>query len=117
MGLRYRVQMAVPSAPRRTIDIAFPGARVAVFVDGCFWHACPEHGTRPRSNAAWWDAKLARNQDRDRDTGRLLDEAGWTVVRFWGHEDPVQAAERVADVVRAGSNRSARLPQKVVRPP
>ncbi len=60
-GYRYRVHYPVPGLPRRTIDIAFTRAKAAVFIDGCFWHGCPEHGTRPRSNADWWQAKLAAN--------------------------------------------------------
>lgn len=95
MGLRYRVQLPVPGNRRRSIDIAFTRARLAVFVDGCFWHACPDHGTRPRTNSDWWQWKLKRNVDRDRDTDRLLAEAGWTVLRIWEHEAPRSAAERV----------------------
>lgn len=95
MGLRYRVQLAVPGNRRRSIDIAFTRARLAVFVDGCFWHACPDHGTSPRTNSDWWQWKLERNVARDRDTDRLLTTAGWTVLRIWEHEDPRAAAMRV----------------------
>ena len=100
-GLRYRVQLHVPGNRRRRIDIAFTRVKVAVFVDGCFWHGCPEHGTRPVANSEWWDWKMQRNQNRDADTNRLLAEHGWVVVRVWEHEDPVEAAERVAEVVRS----------------
>jgi DNA mismatch endonuclease (patch repair protein) len=75
-GLRYRVDAALPGMRRRA-DLLFRGARVAVFVDGCFWHGCPEHGTRSRNNADWWAEKLARNVQRDRDTDQRLTEAGW----------------------------------------
>ena len=94
-GLRYRVQMKVPGNRRRTIDIAFPRARLAVFVDGCFWHGCPLHGTAPRSNAEWWTWKIVRNQARDKDTDSILDAAGWTVLRVWEHEPVATAADQV----------------------
>ncbi len=102
-GLRYRVGFPVPGQRRRTIDVAFTRVQVAVFVDGCFWHGCPEHGTQPRSNSAWWTTKLSANQARDRDTDRVLAEAGWTVVRVWEHEDPAAAADRVRALVRGSS--------------
>lgn len=94
-GLRYRVHAPVPGNRRRTIDVAFTRARLAVFVDGCFWHACPDHGTDPRTNSEWWQWKLGRTVARDRDTDRLLREAGWEVVRIWEHEDVETAVERV----------------------
>lgn len=98
-ALRYRVQLPVPGNRRRKIDVAFTRARVAVFVDGCFWHGCPEHGTRPATNREWWDWKIKRNKDRDDDTNRLLADQGWEVIRVWEHEDPVQAATRVRETV------------------
>lgn len=94
-GQRFRVVYPVPANRRRTIDIAFTRQRVAVFVDGCFWHACPDHGTNPKANNDWWAAKLATNVARDRDTDRLLSEAGWRVVRIWEHESTESALERV----------------------
>lgn len=97
-GLRYRVDAALPGMRRRA-DILFRSARVAVFVDGCFWHGCPEHRTRPKNNADWWAEKIARNIQRDRDTDQRLAEAGWHVVRVWEHEPAVQAAQRIADLV------------------
>ncbi|WP_328741878.1 very short patch repair endonuclease [Flavimobilis rhizosphaerae] len=100
-GLRYRVTYPVPGNRRRTIDVAFTRAKVAVFVDGCFWHGCPEHGTQPHANAGWWATKLAANAARDRDTDRLLTDAGWTVVRVWEHEDPDTAADHIRIVVSA----------------
>jgi len=74
---------------------------VAVFVDGCFWHSCPEHGSAPRANAEWWRAKFARTRRRDAETNLRLSEAGWLVLRIWEHEDPLAAAHAVAAVVRA----------------
>ncbi|MEV7077070.1 very short patch repair endonuclease [Streptomyces sp. NPDC093516] len=99
-GLRYRVEYPVPGLPRRRIDVAFPGAKVAVLIDGCFWHGCPQHATHPKANAQWWRAKLDRNMARDRETTEHLVREGWTVLRFWEHEAPEAVAVRVADVVR-----------------
>lgn len=84
---------------RRRADVVFPRLRVAVYVDGCFWHNCPIHGTSPKANATWWREKLDRNRQRDVDTDRVLRAAGWTVVRVWEHEDANEAATRVADAV------------------
>ncbi|MCL1870856.1 MAG: very short patch repair endonuclease [Promicromonosporaceae bacterium] len=98
-GLRYRVAYPIPGQRRRTIDIAFTRVKVAVFVDGCFWHGCPEHGTRPRSNSAWWASKLAANEARDRDSDRVLVELGWDVVRVWEHESAAPAAEQIGALV------------------
>jgi DNA mismatch endonuclease (patch repair protein) len=100
-GLRYRVHFRPLPALRRTADIVFTRRGVAVFVDGCFWHSCPEHRTFPVTNQAFWAAKLARNVERDRETDRLLAAAGWTVIRMWEHEDPAEAADRLEAVVRA----------------
>ena len=99
-GFRYRVDAALPGMRRRA-DLLFRTARVAVFVDGCFWHGCPEHGTRPKSNASWWAEKIDRNMQRDRDTDRRLVADGWVVVRVWEHEAPDAAARKVAEVIRA----------------
>ncbi|WP_078866448.1 very short patch repair endonuclease [Streptomyces sp. NRRL S-1448] len=99
-GLRYRLQRRVPGMARRTIDIAFPGPRIAVFLDGCFWHGCPEHATSPKANAEWWRAKLEGNVARDAETNAHLEAAGWTVLRFWEHESPETVAEYVARAVR-----------------
>jgi len=99
LGLRYRVTYPVPGQRRRTIDVAFTRHRLAVFVDGCFWHGCPEHGTRPRSNSSWWQQKFAANLARDRDTDRLLREAGWHVLRIWEHEAAQEAALRVVEAL------------------
>ncbi|GAA2526578.1 MULTISPECIES: very short patch repair endonuclease [Streptomyces] len=95
-GLRYRVNVPVPGLSRRTIDIVFSKAKVAVFLDGCFWHGCPQHATQPKANAEWWRTKLDKNMARDMETTEHLTAAGWTVLRFWEHELP----DHVANVVR-----------------
>jgi DNA mismatch endonuclease, patch repair protein len=94
-GRRYFVDRAPLPGVRRRADLVFPRLRVAVYVDGCFWHCCPEHATYPKNNAQWWAEKLAGNVARDRDTDARLAAAGWTVVRIWEHEDAVAAADRV----------------------
>ena len=93
-GLRYRVDRPVLGR-RRRVDVVFGPARLAVFVDGCFWHRCPLHGTTPQHNREWWEEKLDRNTTRDRETDDELTAHGWTIVRVWEHEDPVAAADRV----------------------
>ena len=100
-GLRYRVALPIASNRRRSIDIAFTRARLAVFVDGCFWHACPDHGTAPVANSEWWRTKLGANVARDRDTTRLLEASGWTVLRIWEHVDPAAAADLVDQTLHA----------------
>ncbi|MQA87269.1 MAG: DNA mismatch endonuclease Vsr [Streptosporangiales bacterium] len=100
-GLRFYIDRAPLPSLRRRADIVFPRRRVAVYIDGCFWHGCPEHGTWPKANAEWWRAKIEANRARDRDTDRRLQEAGWTVVRAWEHESPVAIANRVARVLGA----------------
>lgn len=101
-GLRYRVDHPLPGMPRRRADLLFTRAKIAVFVDGCFWHSCPIHGTRPANNAAWWAEKLARNIERDRETDAALVAAGWRVLRLWEHMDMSEAADIVEQVVRTG---------------
>lgn len=108
LGLRYRVEYPVPGMPRRRLDVAFPRLKVAVLVDGCFWHACPEHGTMPARNGSWWEAKLSRNVERDRETDRHLGVAGWTVVRVWEHEPPDAAAARILLVIQEISGADGR---------
>lgn len=100
MGLRFFVDRAVLGR-RRRVDIVFPTEQVAVFVDGCFWHSCPVHGTTPRQNREWWVSKLEANRTRDTDTDRVLRDNGWTVIRFFEHEDATVAAERVFNQVMA----------------
>ncbi|GAB3796023.1 very short patch repair endonuclease [Humibacter antri] len=100
-GLRYRVDFAPVPGVRRRADIVFTRVRVVVFIDGCFWHGCPVHATHPKQNAEYWGPKLAKNMERDRDTDRRLEAAGWRVFRYWEHETPEAVAERVSAVVEA----------------
>jgi DNA mismatch endonuclease (patch repair protein) len=100
-GLRYRVGVPVVGMRRRTIDIAFTRIKLAVFVDGCFWHGCPVHATWPKANAEWWHAKILKNQSRDAETTSTLEADGWRVVRIWEHEAMDQAATRLITVVRS----------------
>jgi DNA mismatch endonuclease (patch repair protein) len=101
-GLRYRVDHPLPDAgPRRRADVVFPRARLAIYVDGCFWHGCPDHGSQPRTNSDYWAPKLAANRDRDRDTDTHLQQAGWTVLRVWEHESATAAADRIEAALRA----------------
>jgi DNA mismatch endonuclease, patch repair protein len=104
-GYRYRVDWPLPGLPRRRADIAFPARRVAVFVDGCFWHRCPSHKSAPANNREWWAAKLAANVERDRHTDDHLRRLGWTVVRVWEHEPPDEAVEIVVDVLQRSARR------------
>lgn len=98
MGARFRVDVRpVPDLARRA-DIVFTRARIAVFIDGCFWHGCRKHRQPPIANADWWARKLARNTERDVDTSRRLRDAGWTVLRFWEHDDPERVAQRILGV-------------------
>lgn len=94
-GLRFRIDHPLPGMSRRRGDVVFTRVRLAVFVDGCFWHACPLHATTPAARRTWWEDKLRRNVERDRDTDARLKQQGWRVMRFWEHEDPVAAAEAV----------------------
>jgi DNA mismatch endonuclease, patch repair protein len=98
LGLRYRVTNRMPGRP----DMIFPRERVAVFVDGCFWHRCPEHGVAPRSNADFWERKLRRNVERDAEVAALLEQKGWTLLRYWEHQvrsDLLTIAARVCQAV------------------
>lgn len=99
-GHRFRVVLKVPGNHRRTIDIAFTKVRLAVFVDGCFWHGCPEHGNLPMKNTEWWSMKLAANQGRDRDTDAVLEASGWQVLRTWEHVEARTAADLVEERIR-----------------
>lgn len=105
-GRRFRVERPLPGLPRRRADIAFTKDKIVVFVDGCFWHVCPEHASRPATNELWWAEKLRRNQERDRETDAHLAALGWTVVRIWEHEDPAEAADKVEAALEAGARTS-----------
>ncbi len=106
LGLRYFVDRRPLPSLRRRADVVFPRARLAVYMDGCFWHGCPEHASWPAHNAAWWREKIRGNQERDRDTDRRLEAAGWSVLRFWEHDDPREAARLVAEAVMRLRRRS-----------
>jgi len=111
MGLRYRVAMRPEASVRRSADLVFTRARVAVFVDGCFWHGCPEHFHMPATNPDYWGPKIAANTARDAQTDLLLVAEGWTVLRFWEHTVAVEAATQIEGVVRerlAGLHRPGR---------
>jgi DNA mismatch endonuclease (patch repair protein) len=100
-GYRFRVQRPLEFDRRRRADLVFPKERVAIFVDGCFWHSCPDHGTLPKANHEWWENKLDRNRERDADTDRRLIDAGWQSIRVWEHESAEDAAGRVIATVLA----------------
>lgn len=100
-GLRFRVNFRPLQGLRRSVDIAFPGQSIAVLVDGCFWHGCPEHYRPSARNEEYWSDKVAANRARDLDTDRWLAASGWTVVRVWEHEPVAKAADTVENVVRA----------------
>ncbi|WP_406057548.1 very short patch repair endonuclease [Kribbella sp. NBC_00889] len=99
LGLRYFVNRRPISTLRRTADLVFPTERVAVFLDGCFWHGCPLHHTKAKENAQFWAEKVRRNRERDEQTNELLARAGWLVIRVWEHDDPAVAADRVRTLV------------------
>lgn len=100
LGLRFRTHQNIVPGVRRAVDIVFRRVRVAIFVDGCFWHGCPLHGTLPKkTNRAWWAQKIDDNKRRDLDTNARLKRAGWKVARVWEHEEPARAAKRVARII------------------
>lgn len=107
LGLRHRVDARPLSDMRRTADLVFSKARVAVFLDGCFWHGCPRHHTVALANGPFWAEKVDTNRRRDRDTDQRLAEAGWVSLRVWEHEDPVKAARHVRQVVQERVRRSS----------
>lgn len=98
-GIRFRVAARPLPDLRRTADIVHRLSKVAVFVDGCFWHGCPDHYTAPRTNGAYWIPKIETNVRRDRDTDAVLAAAGWLVIRIWEHDDPARAVTRVARAI------------------
>lgn len=112
-GLRFRVQVKeLPGRP----DIAFTRARVAVFVDGCFWHRCPTHGTEPKNNGEWWAEKLAANVARDKRKDETLLGLGWLPVHVWEHDDPAEAADAIHALWRSRLQRALRLPAQAAGP-
>lgn len=106
-GLRYRIHYKPKAIAmgRSNIDIAFPSKKVAVFVDGCFWHGCPYHGTIPKANENWWAEKLTSNRTRDERVTTQLIEAGWEVLRFWTHETPGSMAASIMERLNTKKNR------------
>lgn len=98
-GLRYRVDVRVLTQRSRRADVVFSSERIAVFVDGCFWHMCPIHRSIPETNRSFWESKLTANCSRDRDTDARLIAEGWQPIRVWAHEDPTEAARQIADAV------------------
>ncbi|MFF3257081.1 very short patch repair endonuclease [Actinacidiphila glaucinigra] len=106
-GLRYRVGVRPVPDLRRTADVVFTKARVAVFVDGCYWHGCPEHHRPAKKSAGFWQNKIDGNKARDADTNEALRNAGWLVIRVWEHEDPEKAAQEVVKAVRSRQDTSA----------
>jgi DNA mismatch endonuclease (patch repair protein) len=106
-GLRYRVAAKPLPGLRRTADIVFRPTKVAVFIDGCYWHGCPQHYVSPKTNPGYWSGKVAGNIARDRDTDQRLAEAGWTVLRFWEHEPADECVEKIVATV---SNNRGSLP-------
>jgi len=108
-GLRFRINSReLPGRP----DITFTAARIAVFVDGCFWHSCPEHGILPKNNRDWWRAKLARNVERDREKDSQLEQMGWAVVHVWEHEPPSTVADSIEQLWRSARGTTARRPRR-----
>jgi DNA mismatch endonuclease (patch repair protein) len=105
LGLRFRLHRRVLPGLRRHADIVFTRVRVVVYVDGCFWHGCPVHGTQAKANASFWRQKLEANQRRDLDTDRRLRESGWEVIRIWEHCDPEAAARQILAAVRSRRDR------------
>jgi DNA mismatch endonuclease, patch repair protein len=103
-GLRYRVSARPLPNLRRTADMVFRPAKVAVFIDGCYWHGCPDHYVPPRTNPGYWSDKVARNVTRDRDTDQQLEAAGWLVLRFWEHEPSDECAAQISALVQQRRN-------------
>lgn len=102
-GLRFRKSYTIATQNRKVVaDVAFPRARLAVLVDGCFWHSCPSHSKPPKTHSDYWSWKLRHNQERDRLVDDELREAGWSVVRIWEHEDAEKVAQRIGSVLASG---------------
>ncbi len=99
MGLRYRVARPPVIGSRRSADLVFTRLKIVVFIDGCFWHGCPEHYREPKSNFDYWREKVRRNRERDIETSKFLRSEGWTVLRYWSHENAADVAEEIAQAV------------------
>jgi DNA mismatch endonuclease (patch repair protein) len=109
LGLRFRIDRAPLPTVRSRADIVFSRARVAVFVDGCFWHGCPTHGTLPKANRDWWKQKLLTNRERDNRVSACLMEGGWLPIRVWEHQDPQVTALDIASAVSERRTSQERL--------
>lgn len=109
MGLRFRIDVRPLRDVKRRADVVFRPVQVAVFVDGCFWHGCPLHGTWPKANAGFWRHKIEENRARDKDTDRQLKKEGWLVIRVWEHEDMGAAAKRIRRAVLRRRARAGKL--------
>ena len=110
-SLRFRVHQRPVESFRRTADIMFRPAMVAVMIDGCYWHGCPDHYRPSTKNSTFWQEKIASNLKRDQETNETLSAAGWLVLRFWEHEDPINVADRIQELVisrRASLRRKSR---------
>ncbi|WP_105101274.1 very short patch repair endonuclease [Microbulbifer pacificus] len=101
LGLRYRIKNKLPGRP----DIIYPTSKVAIFVDGCFWHKCPKHYTPPKTRAKFWEEKISKNVERDKKNNALLECQGWKVIRFWEHEIKDSLDDCVEVVVRTLESR------------
>lgn len=100
-GLRYRVAYRPVAGVRRTADIVFTRQRLAVFIDGCYWHGCPAHGqSSTKANSSYWETKFETNRQRDVETTEILSNRGWRVMRFWEHEDPCEVADLIASALK-----------------
>lgn len=99
-GLRYRVDRSPIPGLRSRADLVFGPTKVAVYIDGCFWHGCPKHATTPKANRDWWREKIAANQARDVRATEVLTAAGWLVLRFWEHEEPAAVADEIETAVQ-----------------
>jgi DNA mismatch endonuclease (patch repair protein) len=116
-GLRFRKHFRIDAGGVRVRpDVVFPGPRLAVFVDGCFWHGCPDHGTSPRSNPVYWEAKLKRNRSRDRDVDEALSNHGWMVMRIWEHVETGDAVEAIVDALQRRRGEHQRVRRSAVSP-
>jgi DNA mismatch endonuclease (patch repair protein) len=111
-GLRYRVDAKPLKELNRRADIIFRSINVAIFIDGCFWHGCPIHGTQAKANAEFWRLKIKRNQERDIDTAKRLEDAGWNVIRVWEHENPEKASGKIYKIVRERQSEKIKLDAK-----
>jgi len=108
-GFRFRKNVRPIAEVRCTADVVFPRERVAVFIDGCFWHSCPDHGTLPKTNGEWWRAKLAKTVERDASNRLALENSGWTVLRVWEHEQLDRAVAVVSKAVNASRMSASRV--------